>query len=211
MSVSFQQSTTLVETFADVVFLPTGDIDSKYTNLTAFAVVEEILSPTISSIISLAEKAKIPDFNFWKLMNWMFVSHYWTILLDFGQVSSAVTNGSTIASEPVLYPTTNNIFVNETLFELYSAYLSNTVLPLLENQLPQFASLNQTNVMNASDITLKLLYSCTDLRLKSSGGLVVSVMVASWAFVTSLYAILVGIGSKWELRKEDGRPLVYHG
>jgi hypothetical protein len=89
--------------------------------------MNDVLSPTISSVASLAEAANITKFDFWELMNWMAVSHHWAILLDFGQVSRVVSNGSIIAFELVFYPTTN-IFVNEThLLSLLIEYRSSTL------------------------------------------------------------------------------------
>ena len=105
-------------------------------------------------------------------MNWMFVSHYWMLLLDFGQVSPSTFDynsaGVFVNYGPIRYPTTYNIFVNETLFEIYTSYLRDTILPLFGYHLPEFDALNSTNHMNESEVSLKLLYSCTDLQLKSS-------------------------------------------
>jgi len=212
MFVSYQMSQSMDIQSLKIIFLPTGEVDLIQTNMTGFNLFNEILNPTISLINGYAARANITDFDFWRLMNWMFVSHYWTILLDFGQVSPTTfqydDSGILIGDGLVKYPATNNIFVNETLFAIYSSYLTNTVLPLFNYTLPPFEPLNRTNAIKTSEVTFKMLYSCTDLQLKSSGSLVVSVMVASWAFITSLYALLVSIGSKWELRKEEGRCLV---
>lgn len=141
-------------------------------------------------------------------MNWMFVSHYWMLLLDFGQVSPSTFDynslGVFVNYGPIRYPTTYNIFVNESLFEIYSSYLRDTILPLFGYQLPQFDALNSTNHMNESEVSLKLLYSCTDLQLKSSEGLVISVIVADWAMITSVYAIALFMGAWWMQRDDEG-------
>jgi hypothetical protein len=131
------------------------------------------------------------------------------LLLDFGQVAPTVfqydLRGNLVNSEPTRYPSTNNIFVNDTLFEIYSSYLRHTVLPLFGYHLPEFSPLNATNKINGTDVSLKLLYSCKDLQLKSSEGLVISILVADWAFIASLYAIAIFLGAWWEQKKnEDG-------
>ena len=141
-------------------------------------------------------------------MNWMFVSNYWGLLADFGQLSPATFtyNATSFISEvPVRYDSTYNIFVNQTLFDSYYAYLLHTVLPLFGYTLPAFSPLNDTNKMSESIVSLLLLYSCTDLQLKSTEGLVISVIVADWALITSIYAIALFAGAWYEqLHKDDG-------
>ena len=141
-------------------------------------------------------------------MNWIFVSQYWGLLLDFGQVSPTTFRyspaGNLIDYGPVRYPATNNIFVNDTLFYIYSNYLYNTILRLFGYHFPQFNPLNSTNKMNATDVSFKMLYCCQDLQLKSSESLVISILVADWAFMTSLYTIILFAGTWWEMRKNHG-------
>src|SRR5271163_4134584 len=117
-----------------ITFLPTGKVDTTLTPTSNLTLANAILSPTIQTITNLAANRRIPNFDFWELMNWMFVSHYWTLLLDFGQVAPSTflydASGNLVNYGPVQYAPTNNIFVNETLFETYSTYLQSTVLQL---------------------------------------------------------------------------------
>jgi hypothetical protein len=209
MSVSYLNESEVQDVVMRITFLPTGQVDNSTTPASNLSVANQILAPTIQDITRLADTANIANFDFWELMNWLFVSHYWALLLDFGQVSPSTFQydaaGDVVNYGPVRYPSTNNIFVNDTLFNVYAEYLQTTILPLFKYHLPEFSQLNNTNQINATDVELKLLYSCTDLQLKSSEGLVISIIVADWALITSLYAIALFIGGWWTQRKsEDG-------
>jgi hypothetical protein len=191
-----------------IFFLPTGQVDTTLTSPTDLNNANTALAPTIQLVSQAA--SHIPNFQFWELMNWMFVSHYWALLADFGQVAPAtfiynVTTGTVESYTPVVYSSANNIFVNDTLFDVYHAYLLNTVLPLFGYVLPEFNPLNETNQLSNNNVSLKLLYSCTDLQLKSFQGFVVSIFVADWALITTLYALVLFAGAWYEqLHRQDG-------
>lgn len=196
-----------------ITYLPTGQVDTTLTPASDLSAANAVLAPTIAQVERLANASKIANFDFWELMNWMFVSNYWGLLADFGQLSPTTFTYSptTLISEaPVPYDSTYNIFVNETLFDSYYAYLLHTVLPLFGYHLPAFSPLNETNKMSESIVSLLLLYACTDLQLKSSEGLVISVIVADWALITSIYAIALFAGAWYEqLHKEDGNDFYF--
>lgn len=168
----------------------------------------QVLASTIQTIEDFAIEVNIENFDFWELINWLFVSHYWLVLLDFGQLSPTIflynENGVLINDDPVRYPSTYNIFVNETLFKIYSAYLLKVIIPLFRYTFPEFNSLNDINRINGSDVSLEMLYSCTDLQLKSMGNLAISVIVADWAFISSFYTLILLVGGWMEERKNPG-------
>ena len=210
LSVSYQNLTALQDTFMRIVFSPTGQVDTTLTSPADLNASNSILAPTIQEITLAANAAKVPDFDFWQLINWIFVSHYWALLADFGQVAPATftyntTTGQVENYTPVVYPATNNIFVNDTLFEAYYHYLQTTILPLFNAVLPKFNPLSETNQLTDSNVSLKLLYYCTDLQLKSSQNLIVSVIVADWALITSVFAVVLFVGAWYEqLHRTDG-------
>jgi hypothetical protein len=72
-------------------------------------------------------------FDLWKLLNWIFVGYYWAFLADLGQVAPTAYD-RTVANNPlpVIYASTNNVFVNETLFNIYSIYIQETILPIIQ-------------------------------------------------------------------------------
>jgi len=209
LSISYLNQSAVKPSFVRITFLPTGQVDTTRTSQSSLNAANALLNPTIQAIGSFANSSHIPDFNFWQLINWMFVSQYWALLADFGQVAPEPftydSSGTFVSYNPVPYPSTNNIFVNDTLFDIYYSYLLHTVLPLFQIQLPDFSPLNQTNQLSNSDVSLKLLYACQDLQLKSSSNLVISVLVADWALITSMFAIAVFMGAAYErLHREDG-------
>jgi len=205
-SISAEQLTT-----GTITFLPSGQVLSS-TPALFLSQVNVVLAPTISYIQGLATAAGVTNFNFWELMNWLFVSQYWLLLLDFGQIAPSTfqytTSGDLLNYGPVRYSATNNIFVNDTLFEAYNSYLRDTVLPLFTYTLADFYPLNATNQMNATTVSLKMLYTCSDIRLKDSAGLIISVIVADWGMISSVLTIGLFILAAWRLRREpDGKIL----
>ena len=153
-----------------------------------------------------AAQASVADFDFWQLMNWMFVVHYWGLLLDFGQVAPTTWDWSGGALQnygPIRYSSEYNPFVNETLFRIYYDYFTRTVLPIWGlTSFPEFAQVNETNQLSQSTVTLRTLYSCSDLTLKSSQNLVISLIVADWALHDILFAVLLAIGVYIETKME---------
>lgn len=80
-----QNSTPPMEYAIPITFLPTGEIDTTRTSEQDMSRANSILAPTIQILQSV-----IPGFDFWKLANWIFVSWYWMILYDFGQIGPTV-------------------------------------------------------------------------------------------------------------------------
>ena len=136
---------------------------------------------------------------------------YWLLLLDFGQIAPSTFNyddkGNRLDYGPVRHSAQNNIFVNETLFDQYNSYLRHTILPLFGYTLAEFLPLNNTNRMNETTVSLKMLYTCSDIRLKDSAGLIISVIVADWGMISSVLALGLVLLAAWRLRQEeDGSP-----
>jgi len=90
-----------------IVFLPDGDIDLTRTNLSD-------LKDANSIVPSDTTKTR-----FWQTVNWLFVTLYWTSLIDVGRNRPLYLPPSNNTVGQFL-PSTNNIFLNETL--LYSFY-----------------------------------------------------------------------------------------
>lgn len=152
-----------------------------------------------------ATATNVTNFDFWELINWIFVSQYWLILLDFGQIAPSTfeydAQGDLLSYGPIKYTPENNIFVNETLFDHYNFYLRDTILPLFGYTLAEFLPLNETNRMNETTTSLKILYSCSDLKLKTAVSLIISVLIADWGLISSMIAIVVFTLGIWKARE----------
>jgi len=189
-------------------FLPSGKVGSTIPS-SYLDTLNTVLSPVITTLQKSASINNVTNFEFWELMNWIFVSQYWLLLLDFGQIAPSTWNydpqtvGGALDYGPVKHTAENNIFVNETLFDQYNSYLRNTILPLFGGyNLADFLPLNSTNRMNESTTSLKMLYTCSDKQLKDSAGLIISVIVADWGMITSVAALGVFVLAWWRLRGE---------
>ncbi len=137
---------------------------------------------------------------------------YWTLLADLGQIypttyaagnSVAILDNTVALSTATGQSSANNIFVNNTLFTMYSEYLRETVLPLLDIPLPSapFAPLNEDNRLHEVEMTFFQSYSCTIRQLKSPLGVLVSVVVADYAFIKGAYSIFMFCAAWLQKRK----------
>jgi hypothetical protein len=145
-------------------------------------------------------------FDFWELMNWLFVSVYWTAFYDVGQISPTLTGRTEM-------PSTNNIFVNQTLFEYYTSYLRHTVLPFLGPKTdwePDFDNLTNENCLKAIDVEFVRSYQCVEKRLKSPISLIVYLIAADYAMIGIPRAMVIWIAIWIQRRRQpDCTPIVW--
>lgn len=192
-----------------ISFLPTGDIDLTHTSPTNLEIANSILAPTLEFMQATAQ---VMTFDLWKFINFAFVSYYYVFLSDFGQIASTsylvTPGGLTDLSRPAIQnPASNNIFVNETLFDLYNTYLRTTVLPFLQTfapnlTLPEFLPINETNSLQEIDTAFLRSYDCTQRQLKGGGSVYISVLVADYALISGAYTLLIFIAGWLQRRKE---------
>ena len=205
-----QNSTTGQEQAIAISFLPTGDIDHSRTPSLSLALANEILAPLVQMM-----RLRIPNFDIWKLINWIFVSFYWLILSDFGQVSPTIhsnrrgrVEGSPIGvinQESMYYPPTNNIFVNDTLFQIYSTYFRNTLLPITDHpQFPEFEHLDRYNCLKPKETLFLRTYSCLERRWKGALSGIISVFAADYALILGAYSLVIFFVGWLQKRKENG-------
>lgn len=156
-------------------------------------------------------KALLPNnpIDYWRLINWLFVSWYWIFLSDFGhnapttyvyvKPSNIFSNAYYVTPDfatATQYPPTNNIFYNDTLFEIYSDYLVNTLYPLAPLfgqgvvQVPTFNPLNDNNRLEAISMSLLTSYFCTQRQMKDWLGVFVLVIVADFSILCILNSLL---------------------
>lgn len=161
-----------------VAFLPTGEVDNTKT-------------PVVNLSAFLGTFPAADETEFWTMINWIFVSLFWTTLYDVGQIQPTcygpIPDNATnqFFFNPQSLPSTYNIFDNEELFSSYSAFLRNNVLTLpdLNYTLPAFQPINATNQLQEQSITFLRSYSCTLRTLKQPIDMAVGLMTAYWVFL----------------------------
>jgi hypothetical protein len=193
-----------------IVFLPTGEIDVTRTKASDYLLANNILRPTIT----LLQAAVGANFDIWKLLNWLFISFYWTILADLGQVApttydlAGFIEGSPVGvantSQPqTSFPATNNIFVNETLFNIYQSYLRDTLLPLYPGfSVPSFNSPSSRNQLQPVETAFIRSYSCLERQWKGVLSAIISVIVADYALFFGPYHFYMWLAG-WLRKRRD--------
>lgn len=201
------------ESATSITFLPTGEIDSTSTSQSDLDKVNTLLQPTISPIQTIFGDNTL---DVWKLFNWLFVSIYWILLADLGQIAPTTYPYSQLPqwqgypsyATPTRYPQTNNIFYNETLFKIYRDYLSSTIVPIVQsfyglNLSAPNSNFDMNNRIQPIPMTFIRSYSCTQTVIKQLGSLLISVLVADYALVIGAYQLAVFIGGWWEKTKSN--------
>lgn len=198
---------------SNVYFLPELGVDPIQTgnNVTELS---QFLNATIQKLnVNFAVPAQI-QVDIWKLLNWIYVVQYWSLLYDVGQLQPTLYARSTGEFPdtyiPNDYPTTNNIFTNDTLFTIYGDYFVNTILPLLEIANGAnygnytFQSLGSNNVLESVDVAFDLAYSCTQSKLKKPLSLIVSVLIGDYVFLNPALGFIVIFGAWYQRRRNPG-------
>ena len=177
-------------------------------NLTA---ANNLLAPTIQL---LREATGDSTFDIWRFFNWVYVTYYWALLADFGLSAPTAydfTNSNYPAAVP--FPSTNNIFVNETLFQLYFEYFNSTILPILVRQFdgppPPPVLLNNETRFEPIQKTLLRSYICSQREKKEALSLIISVIAAEYALIVGAYKVVLIITGWRQKRKNDGKIITH--
>jgi hypothetical protein len=158
--------------------------------------VLNFLNTLLSESFSYLRSETSPDLDPWQLLNWMFVSFYWTLLATFGQVQPTTYPLSGIFStapiydfsQPSFWTSSNNIFVNNTLFQIYSEYALE-FFALTGQPIPQFMPLDQNNHLETQETTFIHGYACQQRKLKH--GYILSVFPAVFAPLATAWGLLM--------------------
>jgi hypothetical protein len=131
-------------------------------------------------------------------------------LYDFGQTGPTYYNftpeGFPNFTAPVSYSSTNNIFINNTLFNIYSRYINDTIVPLLAQQAfaaQGFLPLDSNNSLKPTPTAFLRSYSCVQKQLKGWVSVFISVLVADFAFITGGYTLVLLVAG-WLQAHVDG-------
>jgi hypothetical protein len=208
MTVSYTLNSEVSARSLNITFLSTGQIDFNHASRADYDTANNLLEPTTSLLQAYVGQ----NFNFLELTNWLFVSIYWTYLADLGQVrpTSYIREreqyGIAIVdfSKPTSYPVTNNIFINETLFEIYSSYLRTVILPLLNYSLPEFSPIGADNHLKPVETTFGRSYSCSERQLKTPLNFLISVLAADYVLIIGVYRLVIFIAALVQKRQKQG-------
>jgi hypothetical protein len=189
-----------------ISFLPNGSIDGSQTKPADLEKATTLLEPTIAYLHNQTTQ----QFDYWELINWLYVSFYWTVLADLGQIAPTIyLNGN--LSLPITLPSTNNIFTNVTLFNRYSLYLQHTVLPILGMTdsgivIPSF----DQSSMELPRMTFIQSYSCMERHLKTPLEFLISVVVADYALIMGGYNLAIFIAAMVQRRRNRDGEIPRH-
>ena len=188
-----------------IAFLPTGEIDMAHTSAENLTTANNLLAPTTQF---LQQNFGNSTLDIWQFFNWIFVVYYWSFLADVGQIAPTgydLTNP--LSPLPVPFPSTNNIFINETLFTIYANFYNNTLSPLVQSKFgpqPPPVLLNDETRLQPSQTTLLRSYTCTHRQLKGSLNFIISVIVADYALLMGGYNLISFIMGWLQRRKDEG-------
>lgn len=199
-----------------VTFLPNGSVDFTRTSETEWKALNRLLEPLIVYIEDGGAMFNV-KWDYWKLINWWFVSLYWGILVDLGQDDVTIYPPSTQSGRgfyppdflrATYYPSTNNIFVNNTLFTIYSDILRNQIFPLInttwaKTSVSAFAPLDNQNRYTPVRRGFQRSYSCVIRKWKAPLTAIISVVVAFYALFKGGYALFISVAERFQKRRDE--------
>lgn len=190
----------------NITFLPSGEIDFSRTSSSNLSMANDILSPTISLLQKAASASGI-ELDFWRLINWLIVVAYWNVLVDFGVYSPTnYPRDNSLSgldfSSATLLPSKNNIFLNSTLYDIYTQYMLETVMPLLDLAPPAGAiiPLDDENKLVHQEIAFAKSYFCSVRQPKPPLVAIVSILVGEYAFIHGAYRIFIFLATWYQKR-----------
>ncbi len=186
-------------------FLATGEMDtSSPFNSVNNTNTSRILAPAMAHSGLTAPE-------FWELIGRFFSILYWLYLADLGQVS-AINNDyadvfQSYAPASIVYSATNNIFVNQSLYQNYLKYMQIGQFPFNwagENPFAHFSETLEQPLQPTPTMFLQS-YSCQQLQLKSPISLFIFVIISDYPFLVGGYSLFIWVASQLEKRQRDSK------
>ena len=115
-----------------------------------------------------------------------------------------ISCGADLTLPPTSYNSTNNIFINESLFEIYYTYLKTRILAIVNVSLPVFSPLNDTYGLEPVQTTFQRTYSCLARQWKGPLVGIVSVLAADYALFFGVYSAVMWFAAVIQKRQSDG-------
>jgi len=183
-----------------IVYLASGEIDTIRTSSVNLSIANALLEPAVAQLrFKAALEGK--HFDFWEFANWMFVGFYWTMLADVGQLEpinyapitvSPLSRLNTVnMTDITVYDSKHNWFVNQTLYQRYSNYLIDIILPVLGLPSPQIANLSDTNRLQPDRTTFVRSYDCEIRGWKHPIEAIIAISTTVYVFTTGLFTIVI--------------------
>ena len=207
MYVAYTQDNSFLETRIPIAFLPSGEIDMTHTDPSDLTMANTLLAPSTQLTQELLHD---DTFDLLTAFGWILVTYYWGLLADLGQLAPVAYNVTTYPATPVPFPSTNNIFLNDTLFQSYFAYFNSTLNPILQQSygpmaIPPPLLLNNETRLTPTQTTLLRSYTCLLRRIKDPLNLIISVAVAEYALLVGFYTLVHLVTGCLQKRKDDAR------
>jgi hypothetical protein len=116
--------------------------------------------------------------------------------------NSLFTNATSLLS-------TNNIFVNPTLFQTYGSFLQTTIQPILNYSLPNINSVDERNQLQPTSCTFLRSYSCRKLQPKRLISIIQQILVGDYVLVHASYLLICKLlGYYYKRRDVKGMTLI---
>jgi len=214
----YTRNNETTDTTIPIFFLPTGAIDNTRTSELALSTIETILAPSLRLLNQTAIQQGV-DVDFWKLVNFIFIGYHWLMLANLGQISPTIYAPILFPPAPEWYRVNftnvksytpiNNIFINETLFEIYTNFLRDTILPLLNYSSPRFAPLGDGNTLQMEQTTFIKSYDCQVRTLRSPVVAMFLIVTTVVVFITGPYAFVTNVFARIQRHKPGGYSFLY--
>jgi hypothetical protein len=177
-----------------------------------------ILGPSLKVFNQTATQQGV-DVDFWKLVNFIFVGYHWLMLANLGQITPTIYAPIPFPPAPEWYRVNftevksytpiNNIFINETLFEIYTNFLRDPVLPLLNYPSPKFAPLGDGNSLQMVTTTFIKSYDCQVRTLRSPVVAMFLILTTVGVFITGPYALVTTVAARIQRGKPGRRSFLF--
>jgi len=185
-------------TALQIVFLADGTVDLTRTDPRNLAEANTIIPAGTNNV------------TFWQTVNWLYVSLYWTTLIDFGQYVPWLINTTT--GYGYLAPPTNNIFLNNTLLQLYSNFYNTELSPFLGGYsltIPEYTDL-LIDPGVPIPTTFFQSYSCSKLVPKSTLTIIITLAVGCYTFIWGGYGFAKFVIASCHKRRYKAHGLFTH-
>jgi len=173
----------------------------------SFLPTDEVLNTTSipgwleSLLFPIYENPLLDYIYLCELLNWVVVSDFWIRLYDAGQIAPTLYQPTPRRTfnftNPMALGSTNNIFVNNTLFQSYTNFLIEKF-----NIKAGFLPLTSTNRLFPVDTRIYRSYACS-VRIKGWSSLLISVFAADYALIGSAYSLLIFVAGKIQEHKDS--------
>ena len=151
-----------------------------------------------------------PNTKFWQGIGLFFQTRYWLYLADFGQIYPTFFPGNTFLrnfSDSSNLPSTNNLFVNSSLYDITNNTLITGLMGNIDqglNVVPAFNSTNGVPLQQNSSVVINQSYYCQQRKPKGWLNMFLTIVAADYALTIGGYALVILIASQLQKYREAG-------